>query len=154
MPPLPNSRLLHAVGLCAICDEGDPDYDVIDLKFEQTGRIGVCEDCFESLVSGGKSQRCSMCYRGARFGTWQVKRYNTLNQPNPQELNYEPDYFLFCENHFRELEEHCHSRLHQSKIMAFTEEEGYLGYLDNQDILLPMRRSLKTDSENEDVEVL
>lgn len=148
MPPLPNSRLLHAVGLCALCDEGDPDYDVIDLKFEQSGRIGVCEDCFEGLVSGGKSQRCSLCYRGARFGTWQLKRYDTPNQRSAQELKHEPDYFLFCEQHFRELEEHCQSRFHQSKISAFRNEDGYLGYLDNQDLFLPMRRTLKADQED------
>ena len=149
MPPLPNNRLLHAVGLCAICDEGDPDYDVIDLKFEQPGRIGVCEDCFEDLVSGGRSQRCSLCYRGARYGTWKLTTYRTLNQPNPQELKHEADYFLFCEEHFRELEKHCRSRLHQAKIQAFNETEGYLGYLDNQDIFLPMRRSLETDQIDE-----
>jgi len=145
MPPLPNSRLLHAVGLCAICDEGNPDYDVIDLKFEVPGRIGICENCFENLVQDGKSQRCSLCYRGARFGTWQLKRYDTPNQPNAQKLNHEPDYFLFCEKHFRELEADCNSRLHQSKISAFREDVGYIGYIDNQDIFLPMRRSLKTD---------
>lgn len=150
MPPLPNNRLLHAVALCAICDEDAPDYDVVDLKFEQPGRIGVCEDCFEGLVSGGKSQRCSLCYRGARFGTWQLQRYDTLNQPDAQKLNYEPDYFLFCEHHFRELEEHCQSRLHQSKLIAFREEEGYLGYLDNKDMLLPMRRTLKSDQTDSD----
>lgn len=145
MPPLPNSRLLHAVGLCAICDDESPDFDVIDLQFEQPGRIGVCSECFEGLVSDGKSQRCSLCYRGARFGTWQLKRYDTFNQPDAQELNHEPDYFLFCEQHFHELEEKCNSRLHQSKIGAFERENGYLGYLDNKDLFLPMRRSLITD---------
>lgn len=146
MPPLPNNRLLHAVGLCPICDDGNPDYDVIDLEFEQFGRIGICEDCFENLVSGGKTQRCSLCYRGARFGTWQVVRYDTIDNVTAKELKYEPDYFLFCEQHFRELENHCQSRHHQSKINAFS-EEGYLGYLDTQDLLLPMRRTLKADEE-------
>ena len=150
MPPLPNSRLLHSVALCAICDEGNPDFDIIDLKFEQPGRIGVCEDCFEDLVSDGKSQRCSLCYRGARFGTWQVKRYDTLNHINPKKLHHEPDYFLFCEHHFRELEDKCQSRFHQARINAFREQEGYLGYLDSQDIFLPMRRSLKSDGEDDD----
>lgn len=150
MPPLPNNRLLHAVGLCAICDEKGPGYDVIDLKFEQLGRIGVCEDCFESLVSDGKSQRCSLCYRGARFGTWKLKRYDTLNQPKPKKLKHEPDYFLFCEQHFRELEENCKSRFHQSKLTAFREGEGYQGYLNHQDLLLPMRRTLNSDQDELD----
>jgi hypothetical protein len=128
-----------------MCDEGDPDYDIIDLKFEQYGRIGICEDCFENLVSDGRSQRCTLCFRGARFGTWQLTTYRTLNQPNPKKLKHEAEHFLFCEEHFRELENHCRSRLHQTKIRAFKKDEGYLGYLDNQDLLLPMRRRLNTD---------
>jgi len=139
MPPLPNNRLLRSPALCALCDRGKSHLGVIDLSFNRPGKIRLCHSCFENLVDDKTPYQCSYCGSRGEYGTWKVQEYRTSDSPTRADMRYIPDYWLFCESHFRELEKEVMNRPIQTKIWQF-DQDGYRGYVDLSDALGPMRR--------------
>ena len=108
---------LHAKRLCAVCEGGSTQYDIVHLQWNRPGRLRLCEDCLDDLLTGDDT--CGLCGSYAQYGTWTTKRLDKYGSVTAQNIQRVPKYRLLCEKHFRELAQEVDSRDRQTRLGEF-----------------------------------